>query len=99
MADDVIEEPASAVPETTGSPSDWPLRPWLLAGLLGLAGLLIHLITQGREDVPWQMAAAAFLFFGSIAAAFTVERERWKEPALFALAVGVVMAGLAWRAT
>jgi len=45
------------------------------------------------------MAAAAFLFFGSIAAAFTLERERWKEPALFALLVGLVMAGLAWRAT
>jgi hypothetical protein len=79
--------------------TEWPLRPWLLAGLLGTAGLLIHLVTQGRDDVPWQMAIAAFLFFGAIAAAFTVERDRWKEPALFALAVGVVMAGLAWRAT
>jgi hypothetical protein len=77
---------------------EWPLRPWLLAGLLGLAGLLIHLVTQENDDVPWQMAAAAFLFFGSLAAAFTVERGRWKEPALFALVIGLVMAGLAWRA-
>src|SRR5687768_4515147 len=77
---------------------DWPLRPWLLAGLLGLAGLLIHLVTQGRDDVPWQMAAAAFLFFGAIAAAFTLEEDPWKEPAVFAVAVGAVMAGLAWRA-
>jgi hypothetical protein len=77
---------------------DWPLRPWLLAGLLGLAGLLIHLVTQGNDDVPWQMALAAFLFFGAIAAAFTLERASWKEPAVFALAVGLVMAGLAWRA-
>lgn len=77
---------------------DWPLRPWLLAGLLGLAGLLIHLVTQGNDSVPWQMALAAFLFFGAIAAAFTLEPGRWKAPALFALVVGLVMAGLAWRA-
>src|SRR5688572_6559162 len=78
--------------------AEWPLRPWLLASLLGLAGLLIHLVTGGNDDVPWQMAVAAFLFFGSIAAAFTLEEGRWKQPAIFALAVGVVMAGLAWRA-
>ncbi len=77
---------------------EWPLRPWLLAGLLGLAGLLIYLVTQGNDDVPWQMATAAFLFFGAIAAAFTLESGRWKEPAIFAVAVGLVMAGLAWRA-
>ena len=91
MTDDTANEAAPAAAE-------WPLRPWLLAGLLGLAGLLIHLVTQGNDDVPWQMAAAAFLFFGAIAAAFALERDSWKEPALFALAVGLVMAGLAWRA-
>ncbi len=78
--------------------TEWPMRPWVTAGLLGLAGLLIHLVTLGRDDVPWQMAGAAFLFFGSIALAFTLERERWKEPALFAVGAGLVMAGLAWRA-
>ena len=44
------------------------------------------------------MAVAAFLFFGAIAAGFTLERDGWKEPSLFALAIGMVMAGLAWRA-
>jgi hypothetical protein len=77
---------------------EWPLRPWLLAGLLGLAGLLIHLVTGDNDNVPWQVAVAAFLFFGSIAAAFTLEDGRWKEPAIFAVVVGLVMAGLAWRA-
>jgi hypothetical protein len=89
MSDDSTA--ASAAPE-------WPLRPWLLAGLLGLAGLLIHLVTGDSDDVPWQVAVAAFLFFGSIAAAFTLEEGRWKEPAIFSLVVGLVMAGLAWRA-
>jgi len=78
--------------------AEWPLRPWLLAGLLGLAGLLIHLVTGDSDDVPWQVAVGAFLFFGSIAAAFTLEEGRWKEPAIFAVVVGLVMAGLAWRA-
>src|SRR5688500_18231229 len=78
--------------------AEWPLRPWLLAGLLGLAGLLIHLVTGGNDQVPWQMAIAAFLFFGAIAAAFTLERDRWKEPGVFAVGAGLVMAGLAWRA-
>lgn len=78
--------------------NDWPLRPWLLAGLLGVAGLLIHLVTHGNDDVPWQMATAAFLFFGSIAAAYTLDERRWQEPAAFAAVVGLVMAGLAWRA-
>ena len=77
---------------------DWPLRPWLLAGLLGLAGLLIHLVTGGNDEVPWQMALAALLFFGAITAAFTLERDRWKQSAVFAVAAGLVMAGLAWRA-
>jgi hypothetical protein len=84
------------LPET---PQPWTLRPWLTAGLFGLAGLLIHLVTQGFGDVPWQMAVAAFLFFASVAAAFTVEAHRWRAPALFALVAGLVMAGLAWRAT
>lgn len=83
--------------DRTATP-EWPLRPWLLAGLLGLAGLLIHLVTHENDDVPWQVAAAAFLFFGSLAAAFTLERNRWKGPAAFALIIGLVMAGLAWRA-
>lgn len=90
MADEVIAEEPGVL--------DWPLRPWLLAGLLGLGGLLIHLLTHEQDDVPWQAAAAAFVFFGSLASAFTVEQRRWKEPAIFAMAIGLVMAGLAWRA-
>src|SRR3990170_207654 len=57
MTDDTANEAAPAAAE-------WPLRPWLLAGLLGLAGLLIHLVTQGNDDVPWQMAAGALAFTG-----------------------------------
>ncbi|HTN15209.1 MAG TPA: DUF4153 domain-containing protein [Sphingomonadaceae bacterium] len=77
---------------------DWPLRPWLLAALLGLSGLLIHFVTHGHDDDAPHMAAAAFLFFGPMAAALSLERQRWQETALFAVIAGLVMAGLAWRA-
>lgn len=69
--------------------------------MLGLAGLLIHFVTDGRgADLHdgWRAALAAFLFFGTLSAAFTVEEDRWTEPAAFSLGAGVVMAGLAWRA-
>jgi uncharacterized protein DUF4153 len=92
MTDEVIaNENAIAAP-------NWPLRPWALAGLLGLAGLLIHLVAHDNEQVAWRVAVAAFVFFGALGAAFTLERERWWEPAAFAIVIGLVMAGLAWRA-
>jgi hypothetical protein len=80
---------------------DWPLRPWLLAGLLGLAGLLIYHIGGGKGPdtrVGWQAAVTALLFFGPLAFAFTLERDRWRAPLVFAALVGSAMAGLAWRA-
>lgn len=82
-------------------PQDWRLRPWLLAALLGSAGLLIYHIGGGEGPdtrVGWQAAVTAFLFFGPLAFAFTLERDRWKAPLAFALFAGIVMAGLAWRA-
>lgn len=89
MSDERIEQP------------EWPLRPWVLAAITGLAGFAIWLVSGGDGPdtrVGWRAAAAAFFFFGSIALAFTVERERWKGPAAFAGLAGLVMAGLAWRA-
>lgn len=87
--------------EPTVDQPEWPLRPWVLAGLLGLAGLSIHFASGG--DGPdtkdgWRAALTALLFFAPLAFAFTLERERWKEPLAFAAVVGLVMAGLAWRA-
>ena len=71
MADEASDNAALEV-----AAPQWPLRPWALAGLLGLAGLLIHLVTHDNEQVAWRVAIAAFLFFGSLGAAFTLERER-----------------------
>ena len=81
--------------------NDWPLRPWVLAALLGVAGFLIFAIAGGQGPdtrVGWKAALTAFLFFGPLAFAFTLDRDRWKAPLAFALIVGTIMAGLAWRA-
>lgn len=81
---------------------DWPLRPWVTATLLGLAGLAIH-FTSGDEGPPdikvaWRAALTALCFFGPITFAFAFDRDRWKAPLVFAAVAGAVMAGLAWRA-
>jgi len=91
-------EAGVGVSEAERGEAEWPLRPWLLAGLFGLAGLLIHFATNGHDDDPVRGALAAFLLFGAIAAGFTLEPGRWKAPSLFAVLVGLVMAGLTWRA-
>src|SRR6478609_795102 len=98
MTDTVAGETDPVVSEPERSEAEWPLRPWLLAALFGLAGLLIHFATDDNENVAWRVAVAAFVFFGAIAAAFTLEQERWKAPSLFAAIIGSVMAGLTWRA-
>lgn len=86
---------------TTEDRPEWPLRPWLLAALLGVAGLLIHVASGGDgpdTTVPWRAAVVALCFFGPLAFAFSVERDRWQAPLVFAAVAGAVMAGLAWRA-
>ena len=79
--------------------NEWSLRPWVLAGMLGVAGLLVHLISNDGENVPWRMAITAALVFGSLASAITLAPERWRSSTIFAGAVALVMAGIAWRAT
>lgn len=79
--------------------AEWDLRPWLLAGMLGLAGLLVHFASDEAGTIPWRMALTAALVFGPLASAFTLSPDRWKSSSLFAMGVALVMAGIAWRAT
>ena len=76
----------------------WPLRPWLCAGWLGLAGLAIHFLTDNAGDSGPRMAAAAFVAFAAGALVFTLERWRLLSPAIFSLVTGLVVGGLTWRA-
>ena len=86
-------------PHTSSLHSDWPLRPWGLAALLGLAGLGVYFLAEWNADVwaPWRAALTAALAFGSLALAFTVDRGRWKQPLAFAAIVALIMGGIAWR--
>ncbi|MGX7925340.1 DUF4153 domain-containing protein [Tsuneonella sp. HG094] len=80
---------------------EWPLRPWILGAIGAVAGFLIYSIGGGDgpgTTVGWQAAATALFFFGPLAFGFTAERDDWRGPLAFAVLVGVVMAGLAWRA-
>ena len=89
--------------ETHDKPAaaEWPLRPWLLAALLGAAGLLVYFASNGNgpdTKVPWRAALVALFFFGPLTFAFSVDRDRWKGALAFAAIAGAVMAGLGWRA-
>lgn len=85
--------------DAVSKPQDWPLRPWLLSIVLALAGLLVYLFSQDGEHVPWRMAITAFCVFAPLAFALTLERDDLRPTAIFAGIVGLVMAGIAWRAT
>lgn len=78
---------------------DWPLRPWVLAAMLGLAGLGIYLLGEWDANAwdPLRAALTAATAFGPLAFAFTLGRDRWKGPLAFAGIVALVMAGIAWR--
>ncbi|GAB5348124.1 DUF4153 domain-containing protein [Alteriqipengyuania sp. 357] len=78
--------------------TDWPLRPWIFAGLLALAGLAIHLLTDNAYESGPRFAAAAFIAFACGAFVFTAERGRYGAPAIFSVVTGLVVGGLTWRA-
>ncbi|QZH73853.1 MAG: DUF4153 domain-containing protein [Erythrobacter sp.] len=79
---------------------EWPLRPWLLAALGALAGLAMWLLLDdGDTESPARFAGAAFVFFASVAAAFTLNEKRPLEAVIFSLLLGAVMGGVAFLVT
>ena len=92
MVDGSTQDGASRLP-------DWPMRPWVLAGMLGISGLIVNGAMDWGADVipPWRAAIAAFFFFAPLLLAFTLEEDRWKAPLAFAGISGLVLAGIAWR--
>ena len=91
VADLNPDEPAS---DDTG----WPLRSWGLALLGALVGLAIYNIadvgTNHWSEDATRLALASFLSTAGIAFAFTVERDRIKGSAIFALVAGLVVASV-----
>lgn len=55
----------------------WPTRPWLLAALGGLSGLLIHLvISEYGPETAAQGAIALFIASFAALLTFTIEKRR-----------------------
>ncbi len=74
----------------------WPLRPWLLAALLGFAGLLEHLVTRGGTT-PGQTALAVLVAVSALTLALTLEPVRLVWALVFAAVASLVLAGIAWH--
>ena len=78
--------------------AEWPARPWLSAAVLALAGLVVWSAgDDAGSDEHWRYAIAAAAGFGALAWALTAQPRRLGEHSLFALGVGLVIGGIAWR--
>lgn len=75
------------------------MRPWLLAVLLGLAGLLVDALIglPQYEDVPWRAGFAAAIGFGTVALAFTLNLRRPAEAGGFAALIALVLGLITWH--
>lgn len=78
---------------------DWSLRPWIMAAICAVAGLLFHLLTDHVYADPlaaWRQAGATFVVIATVAFVLTVEQKRWLWSLFFALGWGVVIAMVGW---
>ena len=77
----------------------WLLRPWIMAAICAIAGLLFHLLTDHRWQHPlaaWRQAGATFVVIATVGFVLTVEQRRWLWSLYFALGWGVVIALVGW---
>ena len=77
----------------------WPLRPWIMAAICAIAGLLFHLLTDHRYVDPldtWRQAGATFVVIATVGFVLTVEPRRWLWSLYFVLGWGIVIASVGW---
>ena len=77
----------------------WPLRPWLMAAICAVAGLLLWWLGQAVRPVThasWNLPAMTFVAIAAVSFAITVERARWSWSIAFAAAWGAVIAFVGW---
>ncbi|HXG80816.1 MAG TPA: DUF4153 domain-containing protein [Sphingomicrobium sp.] len=79
---------------------DWPQRPWIMAAIGALGGLIVHLLTDDYSystPMPvWKQAATAFTVVATISFLLTVELRRWTWAVAFAVGWGAVIALVGW---
>jgi hypothetical protein len=76
----------------------WPERPWLMAVLCALAGLLFYWLVDDGDATRGPASAASGVAVATIALVLTIERRRWTWAVGFSLGWGVVIALIAWMA-
>lgn len=78
----------------------WPVRPWILAAICALAGLIFYHLVEADGSAALKAAAqggAAFIGVASLTFALGVERRRWHWAAGFSLFWGVVIGLIIWQ--
>ncbi|HZB69474.1 MAG TPA: DUF4153 domain-containing protein, partial [Sphingomicrobium sp.] len=79
--------------------TQWPWRPWAMAAICAIAGLIFEWLTQytyPAEVPPLRQAAATFVAIGTIAFVMTVELRRWQWALAFAVGWAAVIALVGW---
>jgi hypothetical protein len=74
----------------------WPLRPWIMAAICAVAGLIFHLLIDHHYDdplAPWRSALAV----AAVVFVLGVELRRWHWALGFALLWGAVLGLIAWQ--
>jgi hypothetical protein len=78
---------------------DWPLRPWIMAGIAAVAGLMFHSLTNHNSSEPLpalRQAGATFVAIAALSFILTIEQRRWLWSLAFAVAWGLVIALVGW---
>lgn len=79
--------------------ADWPLRPWIMAAICAVAGLVFELLVDFSVNTPvsaLRQASAAFVAVAAVSFVVTVEQRRWLWSLTFALGWGLVVALVGW---
>ena len=85
--------------ERLDAQTEWPLRPWMMAAICAVAGLIFDWLTDWTVQPalsPGRQAAATFVAVGTVAFVLTVELRRWQWALAFALGWGAVIALVGW---
>jgi hypothetical protein len=79
--------------------ADWPLRPWIMAAICAVAGLVFDFLTDldtTSTRSAAQQAGATFVAIVAVSFVLTVEQRRWLWSLGFALGWGAVVALVGW---
>ncbi|MBY4636468.1 DUF4153 domain-containing protein [Sphingopyxis sp. XHP0097] len=94
------DSPRAASARLDDSDAPWPLRPWIMAALCAVAGLLFHLLIDHQYPerlAAWRSALAAAVAVATIVFVLGVEQRRWHWALGFAALWGVIMGLIAWQ--